>query len=82
MRGVLSTVLAAGLSLTPAVLGAALKARDEVPEPIEGYRGPIPIGNATINAPLDENGKETYIGKPSDSPLLKPAAFTHFMEPM
>ena len=62
MRGLLSTALAIGVTLLPVVTGAAIKARDEVPEPIEGYRGPISIGNATINAPLDENGKETYLG--------------------
>ncbi len=49
------------LSLSEAVL-AAKQGLLTRPDPIEGYRGPIEFGNATINAPLDENGRNTYIG--------------------
>lgn len=60
MRGNLSALLAAGISLSGAVLGSAVPL--EVPDAIDGFIGPIEYGNATINAPLDENGKETYMG--------------------
>ena len=51
------------LAVGSLVHGAALKGfQATVPEPIEGYRGPIALGDGAINAPLDENGKETYLG--------------------
>lgn len=31
--------------------------------PVPGYRGPIPFGNSIINAPLDDKGRDTYLGK-------------------
>ncbi|KAM7187394.1 hypothetical protein V8F20_010979, partial [Naviculisporaceae sp. PSN 640] len=61
MPGILSTVLATGLLLSPAALGGVIQWNDE-PDQIDGYRGPIYFGDATINAPLDENSMDTYIG--------------------
>ncbi|KAK0655074.1 hypothetical protein B0T16DRAFT_450816 [Cercophora newfieldiana] len=56
----LPAIIAAGVALLPTlVFGAGTHMNLD---PIEGYKGPIPFGDATINAPLDENCKETYIG--------------------
>ena len=61
------SALVAGLALSvPHVVLGAEQGKagklNEFPEKIKGFHGPIPFGNATINAPLDENGRETYIG--------------------
>ncbi|KAK0725827.1 hypothetical protein B0H67DRAFT_141629 [Lasiosphaeris hirsuta] len=63
MRGSLSALLAVGAALLfpNVVLGAKNMVLDR-PDPIEGYYGPFEFGNSTINAPLDEHGRETYIG--------------------
>ncbi|KAK0612534.1 hypothetical protein B0T17DRAFT_620708 [Bombardia bombarda] len=67
MRVSPAILFAAGamLSLLPqCVLGTPrgrLAALDR-PDAIDGYRGPIEFGNRTINAPLDANGQDTYLG--------------------
>jgi len=60
MVGSLPALLAAGIALLSSLVSGAGQFMSM--DPIEGYRGPIPFGDATINAPLDEDGKETYIG--------------------
>jgi hypothetical protein len=61
MVGSLSAILAAGVALLPTLVFGAGQSMNL--DPIEGYRGPISFGNATINAPADENGENTYLGK-------------------
>jgi len=59
------TLLAIGLSLPVAVFGARISPH-AITDPsgsVPGYRGPIPFGHAAINAPLDEHGRDTYLGK-------------------
>lgn len=64
MKGSLLVLLGAGLSLSlPSAVAGAKQAQVVTQTHIDGYRGPIPFGNATINAPLDAFGRETYIGE-------------------
>lgn len=64
MRRSLSALLAAGIALSlPGVVRGAGNMALTAPDPIEGYDGPIFFGNTTINAPLDDEGRETYLGK-------------------
>jgi len=51
----LSALFAAGITLAGVAHGNPL-------DPIDGYDGPIEFGHAAINAPLDERGKDTYLG--------------------
>jgi hypothetical protein len=69
MVGSLPALIVAGVALLLSLDVVSGAGTSMSLDPIEGYDGPIPFGNATINAPLDGDGKKTWIGMIAQSVL-------------